>query len=197
MIANSMIYSMLRYWTQFLIIPEKIMDALDSDAQALVWNKSVVFTEGELGTEKVNRRFMRQGSEHNPKQNLGLSLLSWADHVKAIQAKAWLNYIDGTRGAWKDVLDQWVLKRYASHGRGAVLLKDPEKKKMMKVGSATLPPFWAKALDTLETLPIQLVNPTLMDKWQWRAEPVWYSHNFSIPKERSKLKKLWEETLLP
>ena len=90
MIANSMIYSMLRYWTQFLIIPEKIMDALDSDAQALVWNKSVVFTEGELGTEKVNRRFMRQGSEHNPKQHLGLSLLSWADHVKAIQAKAWL-----------------------------------------------------------------------------------------------------------
>ena len=25
---------------------------LDSDAQALVWNKSVKFTEGELGTEK-------------------------------------------------------------------------------------------------------------------------------------------------
>ena len=63
---------------------------------------------------------------------------------KAIQAKAWLSdYIDGTRGAWKDVLDQWVLKRYATHGKGAVLLKDPEKKKMMKVGSATLPPFWA------------------------------------------------------
>ena len=36
MIANSMIYSMLRYWAQFLTIPEKIMDALDSDAQALV-----------------------------------------------------------------------------------------------------------------------------------------------------------------
>ena len=64
MIANSIIYSMLRYWAQFLTIPEKIMDALDSDAQALVWNKSVKFTEGELGTEKINRRFMRQGAEH-------------------------------------------------------------------------------------------------------------------------------------
>ena len=65
----------------------------------------------------------------------------------------------------------------------------------MKVGCAPLPHFWAKALDTLDALPIQLVNPTLMDKWQWRAEPVWYSHNFSIPKERAKCKKLWEDTL--
>ena len=70
---------------------------------------------------------MRQGSEHNPKQLLGLSLLAWKDHVKAIQAKAWLNYIDGSRGVWKEVLDQWVLKRYTPHGRGAILLKDPEK----------------------------------------------------------------------
>ena len=62
--------------------------------------------EGELGTEKVNRRFMRQGTEHNPKQLLGLGrLLSWKDHVQAIQAKAWLNYLDGSRGAWKEVLD--------------------------------------------------------------------------------------------
>ena len=91
------------------------------------------------------------------------------------------------------MLDQWVLKCYAPYGRGAILMKDPDQRKTMKVGTAPLPHFWAKALDTLETLPIQLVHPNLMDKWQWRAEPVWYSHNFSIPKERVRLKKLWEE----
>ena len=138
---------------------------------------------------------MKQGSEHNPRQLLGLGLLSWKDHVKAIQAKAWLSYLDGSRGAWKEVLDQWVLKSYAPYGRGAILLKDPDKRKKMKVGCAPLPPFWSKALDTLDTLPIQLVTPTLMDKWQWRAEPVWYSHNFGILKERVRLKKLWEDTL--
>ena len=162
MIANSMIYSMLRYWAQFLTIPGKIMDALDSDAQALVWNKSVAFTEGELGTEKVNRRFMRQGTEHNPRQHLGLGLLSWKDHVDAIQAKAWLNYLDGSRGAWKEVLDQWVLKSYAPYGRGAILMKDPDKRKKMKVGSAPLPHFWAKALEVPAlSLILECVDNTL------------------------------------
>ena len=90
---------------------------------------------------------MKQGTEHNHRQHLGLSLLSWKDHVDAIQAKAWLNYLDGSRGAWKEVLDQWVLKSYAPYGRGAILMKDPDKRKKMKVGSAPLPHFWAKALE--------------------------------------------------
>ena len=49
--------------------------------------------------------------------------------MKAIQAKAWPNYLDGSRGAWKDVLDQWVLKCYAPHGRGAILMKGPDYRK--------------------------------------------------------------------
>ena len=62
-----------------------------------------------------------------------MGLLSWKDHVRAIQAKARLNYLDGSRGAWKDVLDQWVLKSYAPYGRArAILMKDPEKMKKVK-----------------------------------------------------------------
>ena len=45
------------------------------------------------------------------------------------------------------MLDQWVLKCYEPYGRGAILMKDPDdKRKKMKVGTAPLPHFWAKAL---------------------------------------------------
>ena len=94
-VANFLIFSQLRYWAQLMVIPEKIMKWIDKDAQALLWNKEIQFEEGERGTEKVNKRFMRQGSEYNSKQDLGLGLLHWRDHIKAIQARALLNYADG------------------------------------------------------------------------------------------------------
>ena len=74
----------------------------------------------------MNNRFMRQGTEYNSKQELGLGLLHWRDHVKAIQARALLNYADGSRGDWKLVLDQWILNKHAAHGRGAILHQRPQ-----------------------------------------------------------------------
>ena len=65
---------------------------------------------------------MRQGTEYNTKQDLGLGLLHWRNHVKAIQTRALLNYADGSRGDWKLVLDQWILSKHAAHGRGAISL---------------------------------------------------------------------------
>ena len=90
------------------------MKLIDKDAQALLWNKDILFEEGERGTEKVNHRFMRQGTEYNSKQDLGLGLLHWRDHVKAIQVRALLNYADGSRGDGKLVLDQWILSKHAA-----------------------------------------------------------------------------------
>ena len=37
--------------------------------------RNTILEEGERGTEKVNKRFMRQGTEYNSKQDLGLGLL--------------------------------------------------------------------------------------------------------------------------
>ena len=105
-VANFLIFSQLRYWAQLMVIPEKIMRWIDKDAQALLWNKDIQFEEGERGTEKINKRFMKQGTEYNSKQDLGLGLLHWRDHIKAIQARALLNYAEGSRGDWKLVLDQ-------------------------------------------------------------------------------------------
>ena len=64
-VANFLIFSQLRYRAQLMVIPDKIMKWIDKDAQALLWNKEIQFEEGERGTEKVNKRFMRQGSEYN------------------------------------------------------------------------------------------------------------------------------------
>ena len=58
MIADSLVYSRLRYWAQCMAIPEHIHEWIQEDVQALIWNKEPVFDPDEDGTELKNRRFM-------------------------------------------------------------------------------------------------------------------------------------------
>ena len=82
-----------------------------------------------------------------------------------------------------------------------MFLNDPNKLSKMKAGSAALPPFWRKALETLDTMPLVLKDAELLNKWQARAEPLWYSHNFTMDVGETKrtwvsrYQKLWEEDL--
>jgi len=53
---------------------------------------------------RVSRRFMLEGAQYRPKSELGLGALHWSSHVKALQVKSLLHYIDAPRGAWKSVM---------------------------------------------------------------------------------------------
>jgi len=89
-----------------MLIPRSINKSLDTDIQALIWNKEIKFDADEDGTEKVNRRFMKKGAEHNSTQELGLGLLHWPSHSEALLAKAALSYRDATTSDWKLIIDQ-------------------------------------------------------------------------------------------
>ena len=41
--------------------------------------------------------------------SLGLGLINWRDHVRAIQVKALLDYRDGNRSDYKKILDEWIV----------------------------------------------------------------------------------------
>ena len=194
MIANSLIFSQMRYWVQLLHVPKEIHEWIKRDSQALLWNKDIKFDKDELGTDKTNRRFMKEGSEINPRKELGLGLLPWDDHVKAIQAKAALSYLDGSRGLWKEVLDEWILEKHAPYGRGAILMDIPDKTSKMKAGNTPLPAFWKEAIKTLDSLPLEVIDKDAITRAQARAEPIWHSHHYDLG-EKAKLKKLWEEDL--
>ena len=111
-----------------MLIPRSINKSLDTDIQALIWNKEIKFDADEDGTEKVNRRFMIKGAEYNSTQELGLGLLHWPSHSEALLAKAALSYRDATTtiSDWKLIIDQWIAKG-RSEQRGAIFTTDPEK----------------------------------------------------------------------
>ena len=90
MIADSLVYSRMRYWAQCMAIPPKVNEWIEEDVQAMIWNKEPTFQPDEDGAKVENRRFMRNGAQYNDKEALGLGLINWKDHVRAIQVKALL-----------------------------------------------------------------------------------------------------------
>ena len=86
-------------------IPDNVNQWIQEDVQALIWNKEPVFDPDEDGTEVINKRFMTNEAQYSPKAQLGLGLMNWNEHVKAIKVKALLDYLDGTTGDYKKILN--------------------------------------------------------------------------------------------
>ena len=191
MIANTLVSSRLRYWAQFMLIPRSINKSLDADIQALIWNKEIKFDADEDGTEKVNRRFMMKGAEHNSTQELGLGLLHWPSHSEALLAKAALSYRDATTSDWKLIIDQWIAKG-RSEQRGAIFTTDPEK---FKHRGKRLSPFWRKAFKTLGKLKLELIEEKQITTETARAEPIWEGHLIDMTPSMIKKKDVWKNIL--
>ena len=89
---------------------------------------------------------LRNAVEEGP--HLGVGLLDWDNHVKALQAKWILNYLDARQAHWKQVLDAWFCR--SNLGRAAVLSTIPTSKLTDGItGSSKLPPFWKQALNNI------------------------------------------------
>ena len=58
MLVNSMIYGRFRYYIQAMSPPKKLMEAVSQDAQALLWDRDVVFDPDEQGTDHTARKGM-------------------------------------------------------------------------------------------------------------------------------------------
>ena len=73
MLANSMIFSRFRYGSYCMGMPEAYSQAIQSDAQALIWGRDVAFDAEEQGTEAQFRRFMKENAQWGDrKTQLGL-----------------------------------------------------------------------------------------------------------------------------
>ena len=60
MIVNAMYFSRYRYVAQVMVPPAHITEAIVSDAQALVWDKTPNTTQtAEYGTDRTNRRWLK------------------------------------------------------------------------------------------------------------------------------------------
>ena len=125
MIVNAMYFSRFRYVAQVIVPPAHVTEAIVSDAQALVWDRTPnIAQKTEYGTDRINRRWLRQGAQFQPKKQLSIGLLPWIAHLKGLQAKLLFKYIDPSRGPWKLILDEWFTNR-TNLGRGGVFSTIP------------------------------------------------------------------------
>ena len=166
MIANAMVYSRFRYVCFTMTMPQYMIDNIESDVEALLWNRDAVFNADEDGTAMDKRRWMcREAQYASRKLTAGAGMLSWPQHLKALMVKQLLGYCDPTKGAWKDVLDHWIGGRF-EEGRGVIFTTTPIKSIVSsETGRASqLPRFWRKALEALRELEFNLAVPRVLSK---------------------------------
>ena len=182
MLANAMIFSRFRYGSYCMVMPQEIETAIEEDAQALVWGKDTTFQADERGTVLVGRRFMKKDAQWgNRKTELGVGLMSWCMHVKAIRVH-WLaaRYMDATRGPWKQLLDLWLAR--FPEGKGTIFTTRPVKEliKSTTQRRRSLPDFWVRAVKDLKALPLSKAYPEKWDRDDARAHPIWHSPVFNM-----------------
>ena len=197
MLVNSMIYGRFRYYVNVEPMPQRITEALISDAQALLWNKSSQFQPGELGTTLSSKRWMKGNAQYLPRKgSLGGGVLHWPSHVKALMVHRLLKYRDASRGPWKEILDNWFDREES--GRGAIFashrIKDLiQSTATSSAGESKLPRLWKLALQALQELQLTPRHP---QEWSWegaRAIPVWFNPVFTLP--NIKREEIWRRTL--
>eukprot|EP00967_Tisochrysis_lutea_P066058 scaffold85961_cov26-Tisochrysis_lutea.AAC.7 len=122
MIANFLVLSVPRYWIQTLAAPQLVPQGTQKLGR-----------EGAMANHRTGRKLqwikhpeipLKGDTEKGP--HLGLGLLDWKNHVKALQAKWILNYLDARQAQWKQILDAWFC--HTRLGRAAVLADVPAHK---------------------------------------------------------------------
>eukprot|EP00959_Pyramimonas_sp_CCMP1952_P320671 6710493-Pyramimonas_sp.AAC.1 len=111
-----MIYSRFRYPAQCMLIPKEILDYIEEDVQSLIWDRDPSLDEEKLGSSKHGKRYMRKDCQYNHKSRLGIGLLNFANHLRALQANWILKYLDGSQAPWKSVLDEWLCRNNRDRG---------------------------------------------------------------------------------
>ena len=182
MLANTMFFSLFRYWGQCMVIPSHINTAIIDDSQALIWVKRPEFDPDEIGTTAKFRRWMKDQAQYGTRVlDLGLSIMDWASHVRALRTRWLFRYCDSTRGQYKDVLDQWFARYHEGRGAMFTTLKESELTKSLTYRPSALPRFWKLALADLRTLTIDRIYPNrCISTEEARAMPVWDNPLYTI-----------------
>ena len=184
MIANSMIYSRFRYWTQCMIMPDEIIQWLEEDIHELMWAKDPHFESGQEGQEVATKRKIKDSTAKIAWRNGGIGLLVWDEHLKSLRKKWVLRYLNHETGAWKVVLDHWMCAGHTL-GRGVLI----------STGETPEAPneFWKRAVEEFKELKARRRSERFESVEEMLAEPIWESHIVKAPNLQNK--DIWEEEL--
>ena len=185
MVANSMVYSRFRYWTQVMMMPEEIIDWLEEDVHELIWAKDPLFESGQEGQDQQAKRKIKEGAAKLAWRKGGIGMLDWREHLKSLRKKWAVRYLNHERGAWKEALD-WFVCMGNTIGRGI----------LMGTGSLPTGPnaFWDAVMEDFRDLKPERTRTGYEDAKEAMEEPIWESRGL-IQKPQMKYQGEWEEEL--
>ena len=184
-VANFLILSIPRYWVQTLATPQSFHRALKSSVDRVLWTNHR--TGRKLQWIKHPELPLKGDTEEGP--HLGLGLLDWNNHVKALQAKWILNYLDARQAQWKQVLDAWFCR--TSLGRAAVLAEVPAHKLIDGIkGRSRIPVFWKQALANARALQLTRLK---LSRDGALSQPIWCNPNHRGPSMHPRWAELWSK----
>jgi hypothetical protein len=109
-LANFMINSVPRYWVQTMAAPKWFNKCLEADLYELLRARDPVFDAEDTGTDSRGFQWLKHHTAplaaiFKGGAALGIGLLDWPNHVKAMQVKWLLKYLDASTSSWKTILD--------------------------------------------------------------------------------------------
>lgn len=183
-VVNFIIYGIPRYWLQTLAAPKWFHTRVQKAVDAVLWTSP--YTNKQSKWIKHPHYPISHGKSAT--RTLGLGLLNWPSHVKALQTKWILNYLNARKALWKHGLDAWVCR--TGLGRGAVLSTIPTKVLTGSIrGNPALPVFWKEAIANFRKLDIQ---PSFLTREGALSQPIWHNPHIPPPGVRAPWARLWE-----
>ena len=194
MVLNAMFVGRFRYLAQAMSVPDWLTEAIDSDIQAFMWSKTPI-DPAEMGSPRVKYRAVRFAAQHLPrKPSLGGGLVSWSDHLKALQCHWVLRYLDASRGDWKILLDRWLAREVEGRGAVATSIRIKDLFTSTTMHRSRIPHFWRRAVAAFRELGIQSMKPFHeLSPAALKALPYWSNPVFEV--KTTKYSHVWREHL--
>ena len=175
MLLQSILYGSMRYWFFTLIVPQEIVDMLESDAKELLWASSPELHGDSHGTANASNRYIFREASLLPQKQGGGGIMHLPSHIKAFQAQWIIKYLDPRDSPWKDALDHWFVN--TEHlGRGAILARRGHRYRRRIPERCT---YMHACFDAFQELDLQQNTDATSALTQ--GESLWKNHRLDIP----------------
>ena len=188
LLLQSIFYGSFRYWLYFLVMPQPIIDMIESDAKQMLWSTDPTLISNETGTSRGSRRYIHEKASYLPERKGGGGVMHWASHCNAIYAQWIVRYLHPRRSPWKIVADEWI--RDGLLGRAILLARAHDNSGVEDVPTSA--PYLRKCLAVFASLCIQQ-DTSIMD-YTIQAEPLWHNWRWMIELPDGRI-NIWQNEL--
>ena len=107
-LLNANFYGKLRYYLWSMLLPNSMLNNIDSDANAFLWRRNPGLEASESGSNRKLGKFISRKASYRRLTAGGAGLLDLRAHCKAFSA-SWIRRLLEPRGApYKRVIDHWL-----------------------------------------------------------------------------------------